>query len=359
MERAPATGFHCRCDTADLRETLARGAARGRLPTIVSLFSGAGGLDLGFKNEGFEIGVAFDIEPSAIKTHQRNFPRTKAITCDLTKVGPSGVVKHVLAAIPPGSRIGVIGGPPCQGFSRANVSSVRDDPRNKLPSLYLRIIRELQSCYDVEFIVFENVLGMRDARHRPTYRRLVSGLSALDLHVSEHELCSLEFGVPQTRRRIVLMATIKAPSARAIKPRRRSGLKTVREAIGGLPAPAFFSRDLRPHEIPIHPNHWTMNPKSSRFRNGKNSGEGRSFKRLAWNRPSPTIAFGHREINVHPNGERRLSIFEAMRLQGFPDSFVLDGNLSEQVEQISNAVPPPLARSVASALRRTILRGGR
>ena len=97
-----------------------------------------------------------------------------------------------------------------------------------------------------------------------------------------------------------------------------------------------------------------MNPISPRFKAKTPPHGGRCFKQLSWHKPSPTIAFGHREIYVHPNGKRRLSIFEAMLLQGFPDTFVLEGNLSEQVEQISNAVPPPLAKSVASAIRRTL-----
>jgi DNA (cytosine-5)-methyltransferase 1 len=97
-----------------------------------------------------------------------------------------------------------------------------------------------------------------------------------------------------------------------------------------------------------------MNPLSPRFRAKAVPHGGRCFKQLSWQKPSPTIAFGHREIYVHPNGKRRLSIFEAMLLQGFPKNFVLEGNLSEQVEQVSNAVPPPLAKSLAAAIRRTL-----
>ena len=137
-----------------------------------------------------------------------------------------------------------------------------------------------------------------------------------------------------------------------MKPRKRKGLETVREAIGGLKAPAFFKHGLEPKDIPVHPNHWTMQPRSPRFANPlANTVDGRSFKRLKWNVASPTIAFGHREIHVHPDGRRRLSIYEALLLQGFPETFVLEGNLSEQVEQVSNAVPPPLARSVACAVK--------
>jgi DNA (cytosine-5)-methyltransferase 1 len=326
------------------------------LPAIVSLFSGAGGLDWGFQKEGFEISVAFDSAPAAIRTHRRNFPGTTAITCDLDDIGPSGVLEHVLGAVPAGSRIGVIGGPPCQGFSRANVSRSKDDPRNKLPNLYLRIVRKLQKRYRIEFIVFENVLGMRDTKHRKAYEALVRGLRKLDLHLSEQELCATDFGVPQTRKRIVLMAMAQKRTIPNLRPRRRTGPRSVRDVIGSLPAPMFFARDLSPDQIPLHPNHWTMNPKSRRFQKRHAQQEGRSFKRLAWSKPSPTIAFGHREIHVHPGGKRRLSIYEAMLLQGFPNNFVIEGNLSEQVEQVSNAVPPPLARSVASAFRRAYIK---
>lgn len=329
---------------------------KSELPVIVSLFCGAGGLDLGFKGEGFKIGVAFDISSAAIKTHKRNFPKSAAHVADLTKLGPSGVLKCVLEIIPSGARIGIIGGPPCQGFSRANVTRQSSDPRNQLPKLYVRIVRKLQRSYDVEFVVFENVLGMRDVKHASEYSNLVLGLRRLGLHVAEQELCALDFGVPQLRRRIIVAAMAKGVTVPNLQPRRRRGAKNVREAIEKLAAPAFFSRSLTEDQIPVHPNHWTMNPKSPRFSGKKTGQAARSFKQLSWDKPSPTIAFGHREIHVHPNGHRRLSIFEAMLLQGFPTNFVLEGNLSEQVEQVSNAVPPPLARSVASAFRRALKR---
>jgi DNA (cytosine-5)-methyltransferase 1 len=332
-----------------------RHEGRSALPKIVSLFSGAGGLDLGFKEAGYSISVAFDSADAAIRTHRRNFPRTKAIIADLSEIKSLGVLEQVKAKLPAGQRIGVIGGPPCQGFSRANTGAQTDDPRNQLPTLYLDIVRELQSIYIVEFVVFENVLGIRDKKHAATYKALMDGIVSLKFDVTEKELCAADFGVPQNRRRIVLSGMRTKQGYSAVQPRKRKGLQTVREAIGAVDAPAFFERGLSPEDIPVHPNHWTMKPKSHRFTNpeGKNGG-GRSFRRLEWDAPSPTVAFGHREIHVHPDGRRRLSIYEAMLLQGFPEGFVLEGNLSEQVAQISNAVPPPLARSVAAAVRRAL-----
>lgn len=330
-------------------------ASRKTLPKIVSLFSGAGGLDLGFKDAGFTISVAIDAAEAAIRTHRKNFPRTKAVVADLTKLRPQGVVDQVKKKIVPGQRIAVIGGPPCQGFSRANTAAQTNDPRNKLPKLYLEIVEELQRLYTVEFIVFENVLGIRDKKHLKTYQALMQGIADMGFDVTEKELCAADFGVPQNRRRIVLSCMRKDQGYSQVKPRKRNGLQTVREAIGGLKAPAYFQYGLKPEDIPVHPNHWTMQPKSPRFETPEaEMGDGRSFKRLNWNAASPTIAFGHREIHVHPDGRRRLSIYEALLLQGFPKGFVLEGNLSEQVEQVSNAVPPPLARSVALGVKRAL-----
>ncbi len=326
------------------------------LPKIVSLFSGAGGLDLGFKDAGFQIVVAIDSSEAAFRTHRRNFPETQSAAADLIELKPVGVTALVAKSIRAGERIGVIGGPPCQGFSRANTSAQADDPRNRLPDVYREIIAELQKTYSVEFCVFENVLGIRDKKHAPTYQALVNGISDLGFATREEEVCALDFGVPQNRRRIVLSGMRRGKGYTEVRPRKRKGKSTVREAIGGLKPPAFYRRGLSPLEIPVHPNHWTMTPKSQRFGAPDAARvDGRSFKRLDWQKASPTIAFGHREIYIHPNGSRRISIYEALRLQGFPHKFVLEGNLSEQVEQVSNAVPPPLARSIAKAVKRALL----
>ena len=322
------------------------------LPSVVSLFCGAGGLDWGFHQEGFKIPLAIDLSQAAVLTHEKNFPDTLSIAGDLIELQPVGVSDLAKTVIPPKTRIGVIGGPPCQGFSRANTGAQADDPRNLLPQLYLDIVKRLQKTYTVDFVVFENVLGIRDKRHAETYKSLVDGLQGLGFVVTEKELCALDFGVPQNRRRIVLSAMRKGQNFGEVVPLEREGLKTVRQAIEGLPTPAFFKLKPDGTAFPEHPNHWTMQPKSPRFQNPDDrKGEGRSFKRLQWDVASPTVAFGHREIHIHPNGTRRLSIYEAMLLQGFPKTFVLQGNLSEQVEQVSNAVPPPLGKSIAAAVK--------
>jgi DNA (cytosine-5)-methyltransferase 1 len=329
---------------------------RGRLPSVVSLFSGAGGLDWGFRETGFKIPLAIDISEAAIRTHNLNFGAEVGICGDLNKLGPDGVGDLVRARVTLDRPLGIIGGPPCQGFSRANCNAQSNDPRNQFPKLYLRVIERLQREYSVEFIIFENVLGIQDRRHNRTYSEVVEGLARLGFDVTEQRLCALEHGVPQNRHRVVISAMRSDRGYGDIKPRKSRGRGSVREAIGHLPTPAFYARSLSASDIPVHPNHWTMNPKSPRFTNSLLMAiPSRSFRVAPWDKPSPTIAFGHREILVHPTGSRRLSIYEAMLLQGFPPTFVLEGNLSQQVEQVSNAVPPPMARSIAAAVKRSLL----
>jgi DNA (cytosine-5)-methyltransferase 1 len=325
------------------------------LPFVVSLFSGAGGLDWGFAHQDFPIALAIDHSDAAVRTHKRNLPNTNSVCADLAELGAAGVATRLKTCIPAGSSIGVIGGPPCQGFSRANIGSTKNDPRNKLVPLYLEIVRELTRNFIVKFIVFENVLGIKDEKHAETFGGLLSGLRTLGFAVEENEFCALDFGVPQARKRVIVSGFRSVDMLTSLRPRRRKGTATVREAIGSLRAPAFFSSKLKPEDIPVHPNHWTMNPRSPKFNQSPETWKsGRSFRRTFWDKPSPTIAFGHREINVHPDCERRLSIYEAMLLQGFPENYVIEGNLSEQSEQVSNAVPPPLASSIASAVKRTL-----
>jgi len=322
------------------------------LPRIVSLFSGAGGLDLGFQQAGFCLSFAVDLSAAAIQTHRRNFPDAVSVVADLEELGPDGILAHLDVILEPGDSIGVIGGPPCQGFSRANAGSVPNDPRNRLPLLYLRVVQALQRKYNVEFVLFENVLGIRDAKHSVTFRGILSRFSEIGLTPDVNEYCALDYGVAQTRNRVIISGFRDEVAAQNFRPIKAAPTDlTVRAVIGSLPAPAFFARNLDKSKIPHHENHWTMRPRSHRFsRPGGADRAGRSFRRLEWDKPSPTVAYGHREIHVHPDGRRRLSIYEAMLLQGFPSDFVLEGTLSSQVEQVSNAVPPPLAKSLASAI---------
>lgn len=322
-----------------------------QLPSLLSLFSGAGGLDLGFHQAGFKTALALDIDASAIESFNKNIEPEVGVVADLCKIKAKGVLQLFKTRVPLGSSIGIIGGPPCQGFSFANARSLADDPRNQLPFVYLSIVSLLSKNYNIPFIVLENVAGIRASKHAVTYQKLLNRIKKLGYHLNEFVLDASEFGVPQVRKRVLLVGIkkIKGQKEKPVKLSPSNETITVREAIGQLAEPTFFSKNLNSNDFPHHHNHWTMKPKSEKFKK-PSTASGRSFRRIEWDKPSKTIAFGHREILVHPSGTRRLSIYEAMLLQGFPSNFRLYGTLSAQVTQVSNAVPPPLAKAIASSL---------
>ena len=320
---------------------------------VLSLFSGAGGLDYGFGLAGFETVLAIDHNRAATATFNANFDGDVARNGDLSEVSPATVIKWLKNQ--KAEPRGIIGGPPCQGFSIGNTKASPDDPRNQLPFRYCEILEALNHKYDIEFFVFENVLGLRAPKHRSRLSEIVARFEQAGFRVAQAEVNALRFGVAQNRRRLFLVGINQSlhPDVEFQWPPGTNKVCTVRSVISGLPQPAFRVAGMRPDEIDHHPNHWTSPPCSPKFES-QNFGDGRSFRRLAWDEPSWTVAYGNREIHIHPNGKRRLSVFEAMLLQSFPKKFEITGNFCEQVTQVSNAVPPRVARAVASAIRKQL-----
>lgn len=320
------------------------------------MFCGAGGLDLGFQQSGYDIKLAVDWSEAAIKTHKHNFPETIALQKDLLELGVPGMIALCDRYLDRTQPLGIIGGPPCQGFSRGNPNSYAADPRNKLAILYIDFISEIKNHFDVQFVVFENVLGIKDKKHLHTYNKITFDLNKIGFEVYENELNAINFGVAQERKRVIIIAIKMGLTTQPILFNTSHHLrKTVKDVIFGLPDPVYFQRNISEKEIKFHPNHWTMFPKSPKFSNPELlTNKTRSFRTIFWDKPSPTIAYGNREIYVHPNKNRRLSIFESMLLQGFPKDFVLKGTLSQQVTQVSNAVPPPMAKEIAQSIKNTI-----
>lgn len=321
---------------------------------LLSLFSGCGGLDLGFERAGFPIGLAYDIRTASIASWNRNRLGTdRGHVADLTTIRLADMDRHYGATFVPS---GVIGGPPCQSFSPANRSPLPDDPRSKLVHRFFSIaLRVHRHRGPLDFILLENVPGLAAAENGHLLDRELERLDNHDFDASTFLVNAVCHSVPQYRNRLFLLALRKTTSAatRWTPPPGTDKKKTVSDAIGGLPSPAYFTRGLTPNAIPLHPNHWCMTPKSHRFFDGslaEGDSSARSFKTLAWNEPSITVSYGHREVHVHPDGTRRLSVFEAMRLQGFPNQYRLEGTLSAQIDQVSEAVPPPLAEAVARSI---------
>lgn len=326
---------------------------------ILSLFSGCGGLDLGFEAAGFQTALAFDLRPHSVASWNRNRPMGgRAHVGDVTQLTPAQMDDLIGSRFAPA---GVIGGPPCQSFTRANHFRVDDDPRSQLVRSFFTVALSLHETRSpLDFIVMENVQELEDAENGALLNREIDRLEAAGFSATLVRLNAKYFEVPQNRLRLFIVAINRA----ALSPRgyapplQSSNTRTVRDAIYGLNEPVYFRDAAQYRSFPHHPNHWCMTPQSRRFRDGSlkpgQSGS-RSFKTLSWDQPSIAVSYGHREVHVHPNGRRRLSIFEAMRLQGFPETYVLEGTLSAQVDQVSEAVPPPLAEAVARSVRQAIL----
>lgn len=323
---------------------------------LLSLFCGAGGLDLGFERAEFEIGLAFDKKADSVRSYNHNRPgKVHGHCADVNDITLKSLDQLWGGQFAPD---GVIGGPPCQSFSQANRSITADDPRHQLPLVYADLLGTLNARNPVKFFVMENVKGLRSELHAHRLALFKQALSKAGFHVSEQLLNAADYGTPQNRERLFIVGLNqqlfgKAAWRRPAKSPKAKRNLTVESVLKGLPEPMHFTKSADPAEFPHHRNHWCMAPKSARFTKGElQAGDGshRSFKTLAWNRPSLTVAYGHREVHVHPGCHRRLSVYEAMRLQGFPHEYELIGTLSSQIDQVSEAVPPQMAEAVARSI---------
>lgn len=331
--------------------------------SVISFFSGCGGFDLGFTSAGFSIGLGLDFDPKAVESYNHNREKAVCHLADLSEINHHAIMELYDRNCGSAAPRGVIGGAPCQTFSNGNVHFNGDDSRHLLPRRYASMLRLLNNQYDLDFFVFENVKGIKSPKHRKEYTTIKRLFSHAGFKIFEGELDAADFGVAQHRCRVFLVGFNKVkypniefafPSAGTIVP------LTVASKLKGLPPPLLFKREARKEDIGFHPNHWTMYPRSRRFTDGslKNGHkQGRSFRVLQWDKPSLTVAYGNREIHVHPNAERRLSVYEAMLLQGFPEDYELLGTLSDQIRQVSDAIPPQLGAALGRAIYETLKYG--
>ena len=329
---------------------------------VISLFCGCGGLDLGFRGAGFEPILAIDKNEIACTTYEANHAGVRVLKQDLS-TAPEGYVLERLGELPKmRNPVGVIGGPPCQAFSISNRNGSRD-ARANLPENYAAVLKELAAEFELDFFVFENVLGLRYKKHSGLFSAFKKLFASAGFSIFEGELDAQDFGVPQVRKRLFVVGfnEKKYPGLEFEFPAGTAKVKkTVQDAIGSLPKPKYFERGLSTADIPVHPNHWCMKPRSKKFFNGylkEGDSKGRPFRVLPWDKPSWTVAYGHREVHIHPSGDRRLSVYEAMLLQGFPSNYTLLGTLSDQIRLVSDAVPPPLAKALGEAVQEVIEHG--
>lgn len=297
---------------------------------VVSLFSGAGGLDLGFIQAGHRIIWANDLFHDAVLTYRANIG-DHIIEQDIHEIPSEDI---------PDCDI-VIGGFPCQGFSIANTGRHADDERNVLYLQLLRVIHDKQPL----FFLAENVKGILSLEHGAVFKNILNDFGNLNYQVQYRVLNAADYGVPQRRERVIIVGVrndidfhFKYPEPTHSKDG-VNGLPlwvSVREAIDHFPNPD------EPNDIPNHTY--------SKYKLVFNGFLGK--RRLDPDMPSPTITArgddkGGVVVHAHYNGQRRMTGRELAAIQTFPDDFAFQGNNSSVYRQIGNAVPPLLAFHIA------------
>lgn len=339
----------------------------------VDIFSGCGGLTLGLKRGGFAVVSAVEIEPHSFSTYKTNHPEVRAFKQDVQTIAGSDLIE----GIPKGRSLDLLAGcPPCQGFSSLTSQWRREDARNQLVDEMRRLVRETQP----RAVMMENVPGLA-LKGSEIFQRFVRSLRAQGYRPTWDVLQVADYGVPQLRRRLVLLAgrgfeiPLPKPTHSETGSDGLARWKTLREAIRGLPAPVTLATAAKlggPREANWHvirqlsePNQrrlrharpgrsWTAIPKRLRppCHAKKTAGFSNVYGRLRWGEPSVTITGGCTTLSKgrfgHPQAMRTLSVREAALLQTFPIDYDFDCDFMDTVcNMIGNALPCDFAEVVA------------
>jgi len=332
----------------------------------IDLFSGVGGLTEGLHKAGFQTELAFEIDELASKAYKLNHKKTKVITDDIRNISTEDVKKelgnktiHLLA-----------GCPPCQGFSsirRLNKPEPVKDDRNKLITEFVRFVKELMPYT----FMMENVPGLALDK---SFKSALKELENAGYYKPDWKIVNIkDYGVPQSRKRLVLVGSRLAPLTIAEPTKKK---KTVRQVIGKLPKPENSKDPL--HQI--FPNHSDkiLNLIKDIPKNGgsrKDLGKDRQLKchqkenvgfndvygRLRWDDFSTTITGGCLNPSkgrfLHPEQDRCISAREASMLQSFPKTykFPIDAPRTKIALMIGNALPPEFSKIQAEKIKSHIL----
>jgi DNA (cytosine-5)-methyltransferase 1 len=332
-----------------------------RVFTVIDLFAGAGGFTEGFVQAGFMPIYAVENNKDAAKTYEANFG-PHCYKDDIAKVKnfPSADV--------------IIGGPPCQGFSNLG-SHLPDDPRNQLWRYYVKAVKQVLPL----IFVVENVPPLLNSEEG---QELIRETKALGYEVEGRILNAADYGVPQVRKRTIIIGSrigkVAFPKVTHIDPKKRGfnskelfDWVSIRQVIEDLPLePTGYSLHIgrnptpksveRYKHIPPGGNRWNL-PSHLMPDCWKRKTKGGTdlFGRLEWDKPSVTIRteFFKPEKGryLHPKAHRPITHREAARIQGFPDDFSFIGSKIEIAKQIGNAVPVKLAYAIAGAVKSMIL----
>ena len=341
---------------------------------IIDLFSGVGGLSQGFEWNGFEPVVAIDFWDDAIKTYNHNRKDKVGISMDVTQFNdellPNILKEHKID--------GIIGGPPCQGFSTARLSNATEkigkinESRNHL---YLEFFRTV-NIVRPKFFLIENVRGLVSANKGAFVKDIIKRFGGIGYNVSYKILNASDYGVPQNRQRVFFVGLLegefefpekfeyKVSTKEAIMDLIQSNEKDVQKY--STPSKNEYQKLMRNgkktiknHEVTIH-NEQTTNV-ISMVPNGGNIKSlppeywnirkyNKAFQRMNSELPSNTIDTGHRNY-FHYEANRIPTARESARIQSFMDSFEFLGTKGSQYKQIGNAVPPLLANVLAKKIK--------
>jgi DNA (cytosine-5)-methyltransferase 1 len=323
---------------------------------LVSLFTGAGGLDLGFERDEFDSVWAYEFDNTIWETFEYNFPKSK-----LDKRSIVDILTH---EIPDAE--GIIGGPPCQSWSEAGAGRGINDKRGQLFFEYIRVLKEKQPL----FFLAENVSGILSLRHREALDNILKQFDEAGYNVSYELLNANDYGVPQDRWRIIIVGYHKKKVGKVFEfPKPLDRKLTLKEVIWDLPPakPAKPYNKTNGNELKI-PNHEYMNGGFSTIYMSRN-------RVRSWDEPSFTIQAGGRHAPIHPQAPkmkfieqnkrifipgkehlyRRLSVRECARIQTFPDDFIFKyDNIADGYKMIGNAVPVEFARQIAMKIKRDL-----
>jgi DNA (cytosine-5)-methyltransferase 1 len=337
----------------------------------IDLFCGCGGLTLGLRNAGYDVIGAVDNEKVAVKTYEQNYPGVKVWSEDITNLTGEQICHEL--GLKPGELDLLAGCPPCQGFSTlttlngARLANEERQQKNDLVFQFMRLVRELRP----KAVMMENVPGLfKDVR----LDLVLEELGALGYHNRRADVVKVlnvaDYGVPQRRKRMILMTTVVGPVrfARPLLPRQR---RTVRQAISGL-APAGKSGDIlhdlrdertpammeRIKSVPLDGGSRTDLPLEQQCACHLKDGVERNmfrdtYGRMKWDDVSPTMTSGCNNPSkgrfIHPGEHRAITLREAALLQSFPEnySFCLDRGKGGVALMIGNALPPEFIEAQA------------
>jgi DNA (cytosine-5)-methyltransferase 1 len=316
---------------------------------IASFFSGAGGLDLGFTNAGFDLVFANDNWEGCWETFEKNHG---------ISINKKSIVDLSPQEIP--EVIGFIGGPPCQSWSLAGAMRGINDSRGQLFYNYINLIKEKKPL----FFLAENVAGILSPTHYAEFIKIIEAFKKIGYNVSYKLLDAKYYGIPQERKRVIIVGYHEKLGKTFEFPPASLRLVTLKEAIGDLPKPISAKEKNKTNQDLSIPNHEYMNGGFSTIYMSRN-------RVRSWDEQSFTIQAGGRHAPIHPQAPkmkfisqnkrifiegkehlyRRLSVRECARIQTFPDDFIFYYNdVADGYKMIGNAVPVKFAEAIAKEI---------